>query len=112
MSDIFDVTATWNKPSYNVGETITGTISGTNHHTSDETVTHQTVGPVNIPVVAAPSGATSTVALPAVDVLVTTPGTSTDEPVLIDTSRSVVDSSATPRTWVVSGDRKSISTVA
>lgn len=112
MSDQFNVQASWDKASYNAGETITGAISGTNYHVGDPSLSHQTVGPVDIPLVAAPSGATSVVSLPATDVTVTTPGPESDEPVLIDTSRSVVDTSPNPRAWVVSADRKSITAVA
>ena len=109
MSDTFNITATWDKATYVAGETITATISGTNTHTED-TVTETLAGPVNIPVVAA-SGAQSVVSIPQVTVT-TTQIVTTTEDVLIDLTRPVVDSSATPRNWVVSPDRKSIAAVA
>jgi hypothetical protein len=111
MSDTFNVTAAWSQTSYNVGQTMTGTISGTNTHTTSDTTVTETGGPVNIPV-AASGGAQSTVNLPTVNVIRTIPGSTTTEQVTIDTTRPIVDSSATPRNWVVSADRKSISAVA
>ena len=112
MSDVFSVTAAWSKASYNAGETMVGTISGTNTHTVGDTVTHQTAGPVTIPVTATPSGAQSTVTLAGVDVTTTVPGTTTVEAVLIDTTRPIVDGGTPARAWVVSADKKSISAVA
>jgi hypothetical protein len=110
MSDVFNVTASWSKTSYNAGETMVGTISGTNAHTTGDTTTHQTAGPVTIPVSASPSGAQSTVTLAGVDVATTVPGTTTTESVLIDTAAFVASQGG--RTWTVSADRKSISAVA
>lgn len=112
MADTFNVTAAWSQPSYTAGQTMTGTISGTNTHTTDGTTTHQTAGPVVIPVSATPSGAQTTVTLAGVDVATTTPGTTTTEQVLIDTTRPIVDNGPNPRTWTVSADRKSITAVA
>jgi hypothetical protein len=112
MADVFSVSASWSQASYNAGQTMTGTISGTNTHTTSDTTTHQTAGPVTIPVSASPSGAQSTVTLAGVDVATTAPGSTTTEQVTIDTTRPIVDSGATPRNWVVSADRKSISAVA
>lgn len=109
MSDTFNVTAAWGKPAYVAGETITGTISGENVHTSDPTVTHEAVGPVTIPYVAA-SGAQSTISLPAVDVTRTTAGTVVHEPVSIDVSLFATNQGG--RVWTVAADRKSISAVA
>jgi hypothetical protein len=111
MADTFNVTASWSKASYNVGETMVGTISGTNTHTTGDTTVTETGGPVNIPV-SATGGAQSTVNLPQVNVIRTIPGTTTVEQVNIDTTRPIVDTSPTPRSWVVSADKKSISATA
>lgn len=112
MSDTFNVQASWDKASYTAGETITGTLSGTNHHVEDASTVQVTVGPVDVPVVTSPTGALGTAHFPSLTFPVTTPGAESDEPVLIDTSRSVVDSGPNPRVWVVSADRRSISAVA
>lgn len=111
MSDVFSVTAAWSKTVYNAGDAMSATISGDNVHTTPGTTTHTSVGPVTIPVVAA-SGAKSTVSLPVVDVATTTGATSVHEPVLIDTTVAIVDSSVSPHTWAVSADRKSITATA
>jgi hypothetical protein len=108
-SDAFNVTATWSAGSYTTGQTITGTISGGDVLTKTTTTT-ETVGPVSVPVVAA-DGAQSTVSLPAVPVTVTAT-TATPESVVIDTTRPIVDSGATPRTWVVSANGLSITATA
>lgn len=110
MADTFNVTASWNQASYTAGQTMVGTISGTNTHTTADTVTHQTAGPVTIPVTAAPSGAQSTVTLAGIDVATTVLGTTTTESVLIDTAAFVANQGG--RVWTVSADRKSISAVA
>lgn len=107
MPDVFSVTASWDKPSYNAGDTITGTISGNDVSTVTTTST-KTVGPVTVPVVAA-DGAQSTVSIPAVPVTVNTVVTA-PESVVIDTSRPIVDTSG--RTWVVSASKLSISAIA
>jgi hypothetical protein len=105
MTDVFSVTAAWDKTSYNQGDTITGTISGSDVLT---TTTTTTVGPVSVPVVAA-DGAKFKVSLPAVPVTVTT---TTPESVTIDTTQPIVDSGPTPRTWVVSANKLSITATA
>ena len=112
MSDVFNVTAAWSKPSYDVGETMVGTISGTNTHTTDPTIITETAGPIDIPVIAQPSGSQSVVNLPTVNVIHTIPGIATTETVVIDTSRPIVDNGLQKRTWVVSADLKSISATA
>ena len=109
MSDVFNVTAAWDKASYTAGQTITGTISGADVLTSTTSVV-ENVGPVTIPIVAA-DGATSTVSVPAVAVTVTST-TTTPESVVIDASRPVVDSGVPPRVWVVSANKLSITAVA
>jgi hypothetical protein len=109
MSDTFNVTASWSAPSYTAGQTITGTISGNDVLTTTATTT-STVGPVTIPVVA-DDGAQSTVSIPAVQVATTTT-TTTPESVVIDTTRPIVDSSPTPRNWVVSANKLSITATA
>ena len=109
MSDTFNVSAAYSKASYAAGETIAATISGTNTH-SDTVTIRETVGPVTIPVVS-DSGAKSTISIPAVEVTRTS-GATVEEAVFIDTSRVIVDSGATPRVWVVSADRKTITATA
>lgn len=104
-TDVFNVTASWNAPSYVPGDTIVGTISGNDVQT---VVTQETVGPVTIPIVAA-DGATSTVVIAAVQVTTTT---ATPESVVIDTTRAIVDSGLNPRTWVVASNLLSISATA
>lgn len=103
MSDTFNVTAGWDQPSYTEGQTITGTISGTNTHT-EETVTQ--VGPVTVPLVAE-SGATTTISLPQVPVTHTV---TTVEDVVIDVAVFEVNQGG--RTWTVSVDLKSITATA
>jgi len=72
MSDIFSVTASYDKPSYNVGDTITVTISGG----AIKPPSHKKVS------------------------------------VVIDTSKSIIDSSPTPHIWIVSANKLSASTIA
>ena len=109
MSDVFSVTAAWNKTSYNTGDTMTGSITGTNAHTTGGTTVTETGGPVEIPVVSE-SGAASVVELPVVNVVRTVAGTTTTEAVVIDTAAFTALQGG--RTWVVSADKKSISAVA
>lgn len=109
MTDVFSVTAAWNQASYTTGQTITGTISGSDVLTAT-TTKQTTVGPVTVPIVAA-DGAQSTVSLPAVPVTVTTT-TTTPESVVIDTTRPIVDNGTPARTWKVSADKLSISATA
>lgn len=92
MTDAWNVTATYDKPSYNQGDTITVTISG------DDVLTQQvpgTAGPLTIALTAA-DGATTSVVVPSVPVTLTT---TTPESVKIT---SVQDTGATPRTWTLS----------
>lgn len=105
MIDTFNVSASYDKPSYNQGDTITVTISGNDVQT--QTMQGQ-IGPLSIPVVAA-DGAQSTVSIPQTTVTVTT---ATPESVVIDTSRPIVDTSPTPRTWTVAANKLSISATA
>lgn len=109
MPDQFNVTATWDKPSYNKGDTITGTITGSDVLTTT-TTTQGTAGPVAVPLVAA-DGATTTANFPAVPVTITTQ-VATTESVVIDTTRPITDSSPTPRTWTVSPNKLSITATA
>ena len=105
MTDTFNVTAAYDQQSYTAGQTITVTISGNDVET--QTLTGQ-IGPLAIPVVAA-DGATATVSLPQTTVTVTT---ATPESVVIDTTRPIVDTSPTPRTWTVSANKLSITATA
>ena len=105
MSDLFNVTGAYDKPSYSGGDTITITISGNDIQTI---TTQSQVGPVTIPVVAA-DGATSTVVMPAEQATIIT---ATPQSVVIDTSLPIVDTSPAPRTWTIAGNKLSISAVA
>lgn len=105
MADTFNVTASYDKTSYNQGDTIKVTISGGDVLTT--TVTGQ-AGPLVIPVVAA-NGSVSSITLGSVPVTLTVV---TPESVVIDTSKPIVDTSPTPRTWVVSADKLSITATA
>jgi len=105
-SDVFAVTASWDKPGgYQAGQTITGTIAGNDVLTTTSVVN---AGPVTVPIVAA-DGATSTVSLPSVPVTIIT---TTPESVVIDTTKPIVDSGTPPRTWVVAANKLSISAAA
>lgn len=68
MTDTFNVTGAYDKPSYAGGEPIKITISG------DDVVTQQSqsqIGPIVIPIVAA-DGAQSTITMPAEQATITT----------------------------------------
>lgn len=91
MSDTFNVTASYDKPSYAQGDTIKVTISG------NDVLTQQTsvqIGPLTLNLTAA-DGATSTLTVPATTATVTT---STPQSVRIT---AVQDTSATPRNWTI-----------
>jgi hypothetical protein len=105
MTDTFNCTAAYNKPSYTAGEPVTVTISGNNTHSE---VTTGQIGPLTIPLVAA-GGATSTISVPQVPA---TTSSTTIEAVTIDPTRPVVDTSPTPRTWTISANKLSITAVA
>lgn len=105
MTDTFNVSVAYDKSSYLQGDTIKATISGGDILTT--TVVGQ-AGPLTIPVVAA-DGAVSSITLGSVPVTLTV---ATPESVVIDTSKPVVDTSPTPRTWVVSADKLSITATA
>jgi hypothetical protein len=109
MTDVFSVTAAWDKTSYTAGQTITGTISGGDVLTTT-TTTQGTAGPVTVPLVAA-DGATTTAVFPAVPVTLTTT-VATPESVVIDTTVPIVDNGSPARTWVVSANKLSITAVA
>jgi hypothetical protein len=109
MGDVFNVTAAWDKASYNAGDTITGTIAGSDVVTTT-TTTQGTIGPVMIPVIA-PDGATTTMPIAAVP-FTTTTTTTTPESVVIDTTRPIVDSGTVKRNWKVSPNLLSITAVA
>ena len=105
MSDVFNVTASYDKPSYTQGQTITVTIAGGDVQT---VTTQSQIGPLTIPLLAA-DGATSTISVPAEQATVTT---TTPESVVIDTTKPIVDTSPTPRTWTVAANKLSISAIA
>jgi hypothetical protein len=105
MADTFNVTAAYDKPSYNQGDTITVTISGGDVLTSSST---GQIGPLSISLVAA-DGSTSTISVPQTAVTITS---STNESVKIDSTKPVVDTSPTPRTWAFSANGLSITATA
>lgn len=105
MTTAFNVTAAYDKQLYMQGEKITVAITG--NATSSVTSQIQ-AGPLAIPIVAA-DGTKSTVSTPAVPITITS---NTPQAVVIDTTRPIVDSSATPHTWAVSTDKKSITATA
>ena len=105
MTDTFNVTGSYDKPSYLGGDTIKITISGDDVLTD---MVQSQIGPIVIPIVAA-NGAQSTITMPAEMATVTTVS---HQSVTIDPSRQIVDSSPTPRVWTISADKLSISAVA
>jgi len=106
MSDDFNVTAEYDQPSYIGGETIKVTISGEDVVT--ETQDSQ-IGPLTIPIINPVTGAKTTISVPVEHATITV---TTEESVIIDVSEPIVDDSPQPRTWVVSNDKLSISSVA
>lgn len=100
MTDTFNVTASYDKASYNIGDTITVTISGVDVVTTTSNTVTQ-AGPLQIPVVNPTDGAQSVVNIDSVPVT-TTVTVAANDSVVIDTTRPIVDTSATPRTWTVS----------
>lgn len=105
MADTFNVTAAYDKTTYNQGDKITVTISGGD--VSTVAITSK-VGPIAIPIIAA-NGATTTINIPAENVSVVT---ATPQSVVIDISKPIIDTSATPRLWAVAANRLSISATA
>jgi len=105
MSDQFNVTAAYDKPSYVGGETIKITISGDDVVTTTQ---QSQIGPLVIPLVAA-DGAKTTITAPAEQATVTTVQ---HESVTIDPAVPIVDNSPTPRVWTLSADKLSITAVA
>lgn len=105
MTDVFNVTASYDKTTYTQGQTITATIAGSDVLT---TTTVGQAGPLTIPVVAA-DGAISSVILGSVPVTLSIVA---NESVVIDTTRTIVDTSPTPRVWTVSANKLSITAVA
>ena len=105
MTDTWNVSAAYDKPSYVGGDTIKVTISGNDVLT---TTTTSQIGPLTIPLVAA-DGAKTTINVPAEQATVTV---TTPESVTIDTSVAIVDTSPTPRVWTISADKLSITATA
>lgn len=106
MSDAFNVTASYDKPAYNGGDTIKVTISGNDVQTTTQI---SQIGPLIIPLVAAVDGAKTTITTSAEQATVTV---ATPESVTIDPSVAIVDTSPNPRVWTLSADKLSISSVA
>lgn len=105
MSDVFSVAAAYDKPSYVGGDKITVTISGGDVQT---VISQSQVGPLIVPIMAA-DGTTSTINVPMTSVTITT---TTPQSVTIDTTKPIIDSSPSPRTWTVSADKLSITATA
>ena len=95
MTDTFNVTASYDKASYNQGDTIKVAISGNDVQTIT-TVTQGQIGPLALTITAA-DGATEVVNIPQTAVSISTT-TTTPESVRIT---SVSDTSPTPRSWVI-----------
>jgi hypothetical protein len=104
MTDVFNVTASYDKPSYNQGDTITITISGGDVLTQT-TTTQQQSGTVTLTLTAA-DGATTTLVVPPTTVNVTTT-TTTPESVKIT---GVMDTSN--RAWSIAPSGISITATA
>jgi hypothetical protein len=102
MADTFNVTAAYDKSSYNTGDTITVTISGGDVLTT--TVQGQ-VGPLVLTITAA-DGVTIPLNVPQQPVSIPT---STPESVKIT---AVSDTSPTPRIWTISASGLSITATA
>lgn len=93
MTDTWNVTAAYDKPSYNKGDTLTVTISGDDVLTTT-TTTQQQSGALTLTLTAA-DGAKTSIALPATSVNVSTTTTSHQSVKITGVS----DSSG--RTWTV-----------
>ena len=91
MSDTFNVTAAYDKPAYNAGDTITVSISGSDVLT---TTSQAQVGPLTLHLAAA-DGATQDITLPSESVAVTT---TTPESVVIT---GITDNGPNPRAWTI-----------
>jgi hypothetical protein len=96
MSDTFDVTATFDKTSYNQGDLITLTLSGKAVMTTTST---GSVGPLSITVTDANS-VTTMVTVAAVPATFTI---ATDESVKM-LPGAIVDSGTPPRNWAISAN--------
>ncbi len=96
--DKFNVTGSWDKASYNGGDTITGAISGS---AVKSTTTNSTVGPVTVPLVAA-DGSKTTITFPAVPAVITTVQS---ESVVIDTSQPIVDNGPLKLAFTATADK-------
>ena len=101
MTDTFNVTASYDKTTYNAGDTITVSISGDDVLT---TTSQGQAGPLTIHVSA--GSATQDITLPSEGVTITT---STHEPVVIT---GVTDNSPTPRVWTVAANGLSATSTA
>ncbi len=102
----FDVTAAYDKPEYNQGDTIKVTISGADVHTVTE-VTKVQIGPLTLTLTSA-DGETQTFSVPKTTVSVSTTHT-TEESVKIT---DVHDDAPEPRTWTIDGSGLFVTTQA
>ncbi len=104
MTDTFNVTAAYDKPSYNQGSVMTVTITG-NDVLTQTTTTQQQSGVLTLTITAA-DGATTTITVPAATVNVSTT-TSTPQSVKI---AAVTDTSG--RTWAIAANGLSMTATA
>lgn len=104
MSDTFNVTAAYDKTSYNSGDTMTVTISG-NDVLTTTTTTQQQSGTLTLTITAA-DGSTSTITVPATTVNVTNTS-ATPQSVVIS---AVSDTSG--RAWTIASNGLSITATA
>jgi hypothetical protein len=102
MAVTFNVTAGYDKAAYAQGETITATITGDATNTSQSV---GTAGPLDLTIRSA-SGVEEVIHM---DIAPISIETITQENVVIV---AVADTNATPRSWAISGDGKSVAAVA
>lgn len=95
MSDVFNVTAAFDKTAYNGGEIAKVTISGDDVETIT-TVTNGKVGPLQLKITAE-NGAETMISVPEVDAAFSST-TTTHRSVRIT---EVIDNGATPRFWTI-----------
>ena len=93
MTEVWNVTAAYDKASYVQGEQMRVTISG---DFVRDVLQHGVAGPLSIPVISVPSGTTGVVNVGTVDVSWTE---QVHENVMVDPNGTVVDGSG--RTWVI-----------
>ena len=106
MSDVITATVTLNKTTFNKGDSIVATLSGSDVSTSVATVVN--AGPFAGQAVAPATGATASVTIPGFTINI--PGTSTTLPIKWDTTVPVVDPSG--RVWAFGADGVTLTAIA